>query len=196
MMQYLGLLDLLSRPSLIAFIFQALSITCLLRCVNPPSVSHYQKTWRPVYLVSSLPKATFTSLPWTRLRKSQAPISSAPTLENNNYTTTRQWGLQSPIYTTTQNDNSNNSLAKLTPISLTKQPGSPQQEKLHPVGKESRRPFGKDSRKRTAALTWLSPVTLCPPACRLPQKTCEYAPHALRCQLCFVQPLWPPTPIT
>lgn len=36
MMQYLGLLDLLSRPSLIAFIFQALSIPCLLRCVNPP----------------------------------------------------------------------------------------------------------------------------------------------------------------
>lgn len=39
------------------------------------------------------------------------------------------------------------------PYSLTKQPDSPQQEKLHPVGKESRRPFGKDSRKRTAALT-------------------------------------------
>ena len=36
MMQYLGLLDLLSRPSLIAFIFQALSLPCLLRCVNPP----------------------------------------------------------------------------------------------------------------------------------------------------------------
>lgn len=32
MMQYLGPLDLLSRPSLIAFIFQALSIPCLLRC--------------------------------------------------------------------------------------------------------------------------------------------------------------------
>lgn len=104
--QYLGLLDLLSRPSLIAFIFQALSIPCLLRCVNPPIctlflaqralvvlgrrelilwirfiaicspatlalkrlsqprvIPHYQKTWRHVYLVSSLPKATFTSLP-------------------------------------------------------------------------------------------------------------------------------------
>lgn len=193
-MQYLGLLDLLSRPSLIAFIFQALSITCLLRCVNPPSVSHYQKTWRPVSLVSSLPKATFTSLPWTRLRKSQAQ------LQDSKRKTTQQQGNGAyrapfipPLKTTTQNTNS---LAKLTPISLTKQPGSPQQEKLHPVGKESRRPFGKDSRKRTAALTWLSPVTLCPPACRLPQKTCEYAPHALRCQLCFVQPLWPPTPIT
>lgn len=44
-------------------------------------------------------------------------------------------------------------ISETHPYSLTKQPDSPQQEKLHPVGKESRRPFGKDSRKRTAALT-------------------------------------------
>lgn len=64
MMQYLGLLDLLSCPSLIALIFQALSIPCLLRCVNPPSVSHYAET---LYFIESENHRPLAFLSWAQL---------------------------------------------------------------------------------------------------------------------------------